>query len=188
LSNRRRRRNVNNKLSSSSSTTINSNYGSKKRVSLKRKHSATNRISSSSTSSSSNSDHDDDDDDNKSYTTEATSNNDDDEDFNKYILNDSIDQNSDILNYKDEHNNNEENMTFLSLSNANTSSICDEIFITDITSGMVTVTIKESLTPDGFFKNRESNNKWNVIYRRNNYYFKTQYSVSMILVCPLIYF
>lgn len=38
-----------------------------------------------------------------------------------------------------------------SLSNC----IGDDIFVTDITSGVVTVTIKESISPDGFFKSRE---------------------------------
>lgn len=33
-------------------------------------------------------------------------------------------------------------------------SIGENVCITDVTSGVVTVTIKESLTPRGFFKNR----------------------------------
>ena len=37
-----------------------------------------------------------------------------------------------------------------------TNSANEDIFITDITSGFVTVTIKESLNPAGFFKARSS--------------------------------
>ncbi len=32
----------------------------------------------------------------------------------------------------------------------------EDVFITDITSGFVTVTIKESFSPAGFFKNRDN--------------------------------
>jgi hypothetical protein len=31
---------------------------------------------------------------------------------------------------------------------------CEDVFVTDVTSGVVTVTIKESASPDGFFKKR----------------------------------
>ncbi len=31
---------------------------------------------------------------------------------------------------------------------------CEDIVVTDVTSGVITVTIKESVTPDGFFKKR----------------------------------
>lgn len=34
-------------------------------------------------------------------------------------------------------------------------SVGEDVFVTDITSGLVTVTIKESNTPEGFFKRRD---------------------------------
>jgi hypothetical protein len=57
-----------------------------------------------------------------------------------------------ISNIKDEEQNdscsegNNTNSTFITA--------CEDVFITDVTSGVVTVTIKESSTPDGFFKKR----------------------------------
>lgn len=43
--------------------------------------------------------------------------------------------------------------TFLT-SHSAAGTMSDDVVITDVTHGVVTVTIKECLTPDGFFKNR----------------------------------
>lgn len=42
-----------------------------------------------------------------------------------------------------------------SISTYLTNNHCEDIFITDVTSGVVTVTIKESMSPNGFFKKRD---------------------------------
>jgi hypothetical protein len=44
-----------------------------------------------------------------------------------------------------------------SIEEENRKIFADDIFITDITSGFVTVTIKESTSTEGFFKTRQHN-------------------------------
>ncbi len=41
------------------------------------------------------------------------------------------------------------------ITNSTFITACEDVFITDVTSGVITVTIKESSTPDGFFKKRD---------------------------------
>ena len=127
---RRRRKRVQkiSMTSSDESTTIDSSS-----INLKRKHDTTRNKSSS--------ENDEDEDD--SVSEDETENN-----LDKYIINEDFYR---VTGAKEEE---DKNRTFLSFA-ANSTCIFDEVFITEVTSGPLTVTIKESYSPEGFFKKRE---------------------------------